>query len=267
MQQAGDFLEECSALHRLITGGKVTDLAAVTQFKNWTVEDIVRHLLAWDMAARFTLEDSEQFLRFFAPVPGHMQTGTLREFERGNVKWQGWDLVERWYRNSEETAALYGEADPKKRLKWGGPDLSARSCITSRLMETWSHGQAIYDRFGEEREDGDRIRNIVQMGVQTYAWTYINRHRTPPGPIPNLSLVAPSGAVWRWDNPESLETISGLATEFCQIVTQTRNVADTSVAADGPVGAEWMRVAQCFAGPPCEPPAPGTRSMVRDDRS
>ena len=53
--------------------------------------------------------------------------------------------------------------------------------------------------------------------------------------------------------------VQGSATEFCQVVTQVRNVADTSLRVAGPVATQWMRIAQAFAGPPEMPPAPGTR--------
>ena len=53
--------------------------------------------------------------------------------------------------------------------------------------------------------------------------------------------------------------MTGDALEFCQVVTQTRNVADTGLAVTGAPAKEWMRIAQCFAGPPEEPPPPGAR--------
>lgn len=259
MQQALDFLEECESLGQLLAKLDERDYAVATKFKRWTVDDIVRHLAVWDTAARLALSDSEAFLRFFAPIPAHMATNSITAFERESVPVKGSELVAYWRENCRETALLYSTADPKLRLKWGGPDLSARTCITSRLMETWAHGQAIYDEFGVERIDGDRIRNIVQIGVQTFAWTFQNRGLTPPGPVPNLELAAPGGAIWRWPNPASHEHIVGSATQFCQVVTQTRNIADTQVRCDGAVGKAWMAIAQCFAGPPSDPPKPGER--------
>ncbi len=44
-----------------------------------------------------------------------------------------------------------------------------------------------------------------------------------------------------------------------QVVTQTRNVADTRLEVTGPVATQWMSIAQCFAGMPVDPPEPGTR--------
>ena len=53
--------------------------------------------------------------------------------------------------------------------------------------------------------------------------------------------------------------VEGAAVDFCKVVTQTRNVADTALRVSGPVAADWMTIVQCFAGPPEDPPAPGTR--------
>jgi uncharacterized protein (TIGR03084 family) len=141
--------------------------------------------------------------------------------------------------------------------------MSVISSITARLMETWSHSQAIYDVLGVERADTDRIGNIVRLGVNTYGWTWKNRRQEPPGPMPRLRLTAPSGAVWEYGANEQArdDLIQGSATEFCQVVTQCRNIADTSLAVSGKVAQGWMAIAQCFAGPPQDPPAPGRRRV------
>ena len=154
---------------------------------------------------------------------------------------------------------MFAEADPKARLKWAGPEMSGASMATARLMETWAHGQEIYDHAGVVRQNEDRISNIVMLGVNTYGWTYATRKCEPPGPMPHLVLKAPSGAVWTYGEPSAASRVEGLAEEFCQVVTQTRNIADTSLKLTGDVAADWMSKAQCFAGPPSPPPAPGTR--------
>ncbi len=56
-----------------------------------------------------------------------------------------------------------------------------------------------------------------------------------------------------------VECIEGPAEDFCMVVAQTRNIADTRLRVSGKDARHWMNVAQCFAGPPRTPPAPGTR--------
>ena len=97
------------------------------------------------------------------------------------------------------------------------------------------------------------------LGVNTFGWSYKVRKETPPGPMPYLELSAPSGAIWTYGEDNGTDRISGPAEAFCQVVTQTRNVADTTLSVTGPVAADWMSKAQCFAGSAQTPPAPGTR--------
>jgi uncharacterized protein (TIGR03084 family) len=77
--------------------------------------------------------------------------------------------------------------------------------------------------------------------------------------MPELRLTAPSGDVWQWGEASDDEYIAGSAEAFCQVVNQVRNVADTDLEMVGPIANRWMTQAQCFAGPPNDPPAPGVR--------
>ena len=98
------------------------------------------------------------------------------------------------------------------------------------------------------------------IGVRTYGWTFANRGLQPPGAPPYVRLTGPRGDIWEWNPPSDANCVTGSALEFCQVVTQTRNVADTALRVSGEIAHEWMSIAQCFAGPPVEPPAPGSRS-------
>jgi hypothetical protein len=65
--------------------------------------------------------------------------------------------------------------------------------------------------------------------------------------------------LWEWGDCASAARVSGRAVEFCQVVAQTRNIADTSLKLKGETAREWMSIAQCFAGAAKTPPPPGTR--------
>ena len=137
--------------------------------------------------------------------------------------------------------------------------MSVRSSITARLMETWAHGQEVFDQLGVVRVNTDRIRNIVVLGVNTYPWSFRVRGMDVPGPMPYLRLTAPSGETWEWGDVSADTRIEGSAEEFCQVVTQVRNIGDTRLSVAGDAARQWMSIAQCFAGPPEKPPAVGTR--------
>lgn len=261
MQQVHDFLAESEALHGLVAQLGTDAFDRPTQFKAWTVNDILQHLHFFNEMALLSLEEPERFQAQYAifsdgrRADGSMVPVTNRMLDGLS----GPDLVAAWIETCRRIAPRFTKADPKARVKWAGPDMSVRSSITARLMETWAHGQAIYDLLGVERQDGDRIRNIAHLGVSTYGWTFVNRGEEVPEPMPLVRLTAPSGDVWEWGAPSGVERITGPATDFCQVVAQTRNIADVSLLVSGPNATRWMAIAQCFAGPPCDPPAPGTR--------
>jgi uncharacterized protein (TIGR03084 family) len=256
MEQAADFLAETEALGALLAPLPAEAFDEATQFKGWTVNDVIRHLHFWNRAAGLQLTDEAELLRLLGAIGG---AGGMRAVEREVVPLSGQALRSAWIETAGEIAALYRTADPKRRLKWAGPDMSARSSITARLMETWAHGQEVYDHLGVERVDEDRIRNIAHLGVSTFGWTYHVRRMEAPPVLPHVRLTAPSGAIWTWGEEGSVNSVAGSATEFCQVVTQVRNVADTKLDVRGPVATQWMGMAQCFAGKAEPPPAPGTR--------
>ena len=256
MQQAQDFLEESRALYAPLKELTDQDFDRVTLFKDWTINDVLRHLHYWNWMAELQLSDEARLEDELAAVGRE----SMRTREQAHVSGAGGrTLLASWWEQAQKTARIFTTADPKARLKWVGPSMSARSSITARLMETWAHGQEVYDVLGVERKDEDRIRNIAVLGVNTYGWTYLVRKQEPPGPMPFVKLTAPSGEVWSFGEDDASNRIEGSASEFCQVVTQTRNVKDTSLAVIGPVAADWMSKAQCFAGGRNDPPEPGTR--------
>lgn len=261
MQQAQDFLDECDAIARLLAPLSEADFMRETGFKGWTINEIMQHLLFFDRLAALSVTDPDKFDAEYARQSEPRQNGVeltqVTDMVLGGLK--GVALREVWAQGARDCAAVFAQADPKARVKWVGPGMSARSSITARLMETWSHAQAIYDLLGVRRINSDGISNIVRLGVNTFGWTFANRGEPVPETMPLVRLTAPSGVIWSYGDEAGDESIDGLAEEFCMVVAQTRNISDTSLRVSGPVATRWMAVAQCFAGPPRTPPAVGSR--------
>lgn len=261
LQEALDFKAESDALYELMRDLDDADFDAPTQFKGWTLNNVLEHLHMWNWAANESHADEDNFMAFLDEAMKAMAgDGGMRAYEAvWNDGVQGRALLERWHEFYTAMAARFVEVDPKKRLKWAGPDMSARSSISARLMETWAHGQEVFDQLGVARQNTDTIRSIAVLGTNTFGWTYATRGETPPGPMPFVKLSAPSGAVWEFGEASDDERIEGAAADFCQVVTQVRNIADTDLQVTGAVANDWMSKAQCFAGAPETPPAPGSR--------
>ncbi len=261
LQQAIDFRDESDVLYTLVEPLAEDDFNRVTLFESWTINNVLAHLHFFNYVADLSLNDKENFIRVLNQIGTAANNGKtlvdMPDLILGVIK--GRELLKTWQGYYLEMADRFAAADPKKRVKWFGPDMSVRSSITARLMETWAHAQEIYDLMGVKRVNHDRIKNIAFLGVNTFGWTFINRGEEVPPDIPYLRLTAPSGEIWEWNDPSASNVIDGLAEEFCQVVTQVRNIADTKLRVEGKIANQWMSIAQCFAGPPENPPPPGTR--------
>lgn len=264
--QPAEFREESEALHALLDTLKEEAFTRETRFKQWTIEEILVHLHIWNWAVEQSLVDAPALVGMVDDFISKREHTTLRAWERNWVgALRGKTLLTAWREQYIKVAERFEGVDPRRRTKWFGPDLSARSNITARQMETWAHGQAVFDLLGVERVDTDRIRNIAVLGVNTFEWSFKLNGKSVPSVRPHVCLSAPSGAVWTWNEPSQVDRIEGSATEFCQVVTQTRNVADTRLKVSGDIAQTWMGIAQCFAGLPQSPPAPGERRRESDD--
>lgn len=257
MQQAQDFLDESETLFELLKDLGDQEFERKTQFKGWTINDILVHLHFWNIGADMSLNSPDEFTTMFEELYGALKAGKLRTHENSKIPERGRELLEIWVEIYRDMAARWKEVDPKTRVKWAGPDMSVRTSISARQMEVWAHGQAIFDLLGKDRPEADRIKNIVMLGVNAFGWSHKVHGLDIPEQMPHLRLSSPSGDIWEFGEGEV--ELEGNAVEFCQVVTQTRNIADTSLQINGPIAEKWMANAQCFAGPPETPPAKGER--------
>ncbi len=68
MQQATDFREESRVLVAVLEPLAEADFFAVTQFKGWSIDDVIGHLHIFNHAAALALKDGDLFHAFFADM-------------------------------------------------------------------------------------------------------------------------------------------------------------------------------------------------------
>lgn len=229
-----------------------------TPAAGWAIRDQVSHLAFFDDAGRRAVEEPEAFA---AEASAAMAApGDPMEVHLGRGRSMTGDELLDWWGGAHTgmVRALSG-LDPGQRLPWYGPPMGVLSFVSARLMETWAHGQDVADALGVDRVPTDRLRHVAHLGIRARPFSYAVRGRDlPVGPIA-VSLVGPSGDVWEWvvgdadgDGTPTRDDagVEGSALDFCLVVTQRRNVADTSLRIQGTAATEWMSLAQAFAGPP-----------------
>ena len=254
IQEAADLRAEGDEFHALLATLDTATWWRPTPFKGWSAFDVIAHLHAGDQAARLAISDAEGFQRWLAtrrkpPVPrDQVETREPRA------------LLAQWHGCLNELVGLLERIEPDTRIGWVGPPMAARTFAAARLMEVWAHAQDVYDLLKHPRLHKDRIRAVADLGVRTFGFTFANRGLQPPTIKPHVRLDAPSGAVWQWNPPDKDNRIEGSAVDFCQVVTQGRNILDTRLEVVGEAAKQWMEIAQCFAGAPVDPPRKSERA-------
>ena len=103
--------------------------------------------------------------------------------------------------------------------------------------------------------------DMIDVFFKCESWTFSNRKIDPPGNVPYVKLISPYGEIWEWNEENEESSIIGSAIDFCQVVTQVRNIRDTNLTLIGEAAKKWMDIAQCFAGAPVDPPKAGKRRV------
>jgi len=237
-----DFEEERAALESLLESLPDDAWDRPSPAEGWTLRDCVSHLADLDDRAALICQGREP--------DRQAQHGVLTQAQVDARSFTPADM-RRWYRESglRLVDAMRG-MDGSERLSWAGRPMGARSYLTARLMEHWSHGLDIFDAAAVPSSDSDRLKHIAQLGYMTREFSYRNRGLEPPASPLYLELTAPSGATWTWGPEDAPDRISGSAGDFCRVVTQRIHRSDTSLRVEGENAAEYLRIAQAFAGPP-----------------
>jgi uncharacterized protein (TIGR03084 family) len=238
--------------------------SAPSPFYGWTPWDEIAHLCYFDEAALQSVHHPERFAAEAKALSARIASGeeisAIQRQHYGHL--DGPALLTLWRTRHEALAGELVPLDPKARLPWYGPAMSSRSFASARLMETWAHGQDIWDVLRRRRPATDRLKHIAHLGVTTFGWTFVNRKLPVPAVSPYVALEAPLGGTWTWGDAASEHRVTGSAEDFCLLVTQRRHVDDTSLRyTAGPV-ADWLHVAQCFAGEPANGPKAGERKVA-----
>lgn len=245
-----DLAQESSWLCEALSPLSSQDWQLPTPAAGWRIKDQILHLTYFDQATALALVDPDRFVLDAADLLelGPDFPGVVAERMRSTPPEQ----VLTDFENAR--AALQkqlSEMDPSSRIPWYGPQMSIASCATARLMETWAHGQDVYDALGLEHPIGRGLRSIAHLGVRTFGFAHTLRGLATPEADVRIELSAPDGSdLWTWGPPDAVNRVTGPAQDFVLVVTQRRHIRQTSLCTFGAVATRWMEIAQVYAGAP-----------------
>lgn len=247
------FIEECAELDALVADLSEEDWARDTPAEGWTIAHQIAHLAWTDDVALVTATDPAAFKTVVEEALAD-PLGYVDKQSEARAALPPAEILTGWREGRARLAETLASLDPGTKIDWFGPPMKPRSMATARLMETWAHGQDVADALGVTREPTERLYDICHLGVRTRDWAYfLNGRDVPPGEF-RVELTSPAGETWTWGpeeaaGDEALGAIRGSAQDFCLVVTQRRDLADTGLEANGEA-AVWLTFAQAFAGAP-----------------
>ncbi|MDN2495230.1 TIGR03084 family protein [Nocardia nova] len=245
-----DLEQETERLIDCLSSSSELAWESATPAPGWTIRDQVSHLAYFDDCAHLALTDAERFHTEAARLTALGPDFPDRVAEANRHLPSG-DLLT-WFEESRaRLLTAFSTDDPRRRLPWFGPDMSVASSVTARLMETWAHGQDIYDALGASHPLSSGLRSIAHLGVSTFAFAHQLHHLAVPTQPVRVELDAPdSDEVWTWGPADAADRVTGPAEDFVLAVTQRRHCDDTKLTITGPVASRWMAIAQAYAGAP-----------------
>lgn len=249
-----DLEAEQADLDAIVAGLDEAGWDRVTPAPGWMVRDQISHLAFFDATATSAGADPDRFRAERTDALADLDAFIARPVGMGRSM-TGAELLGWWRKTRSGMVAAFRGLDPSTRLPWYGPDMSAASFATARLMETWAHGQDVADAIGVRRAPTARLHHVAHIGVRALPNSFQARGLTPPTEAVRVELLSPSGETWTWGDPGAADVVRGSAAGFCLVVTQRRHLADTDLTVEGRVAEAWMAIAQAFAGPP----GPGRR--------
>jgi uncharacterized protein (TIGR03084 family) len=229
---------------------------APTPAPGWAVRDQVAHLAVGEELAALAATDPAGFQRRLAELVADL-AALERDQARRARQLSPAELQEWWVAAARATCDAVRTHADGDRIGWITGPMSVSSFVTARVMETWAHGRDVADGAGTAPSPPSaRLRHIADLGVRTRAFSFRNRGEPVPEVEPHVSLSGPGGHRWDWGPERADERVDGPVEDFCLVVCRRRHVDDTALRATGAGAARWLQIAQCFAGPPSEPPPP-----------
>jgi uncharacterized protein (TIGR03084 family) len=244
---AADLAAESAVTRALVAGLDEAGWHTPTPAAGWDIADQISHLAYFDEVTVQSALDPEQFKAGLAEAEAsggiNPDMIAVRFRDHSSAQLLAWFDTTRG-----ELLNTFKNLDPRARLPWFGPAMSAASSLTARIMETWAHTQDIADALGVTREPTSRLRHVAHIGVGARAFSYAVHGQALPDTPVLVELEGPDGTPWTWGPPGATDRVSGPALDFCLLVTQRRHRDDLALVIEGPAATEWMSIAQAFAG-------------------
>ncbi|MFI5780778.1 TIGR03084 family metal-binding protein [Nocardia sp. NPDC051570] len=238
-----DLVAEGDELDALVSAQD--DWSTDTPAVGWTIAHQIAHLAVADANVLIAIRTPEAFDAVLKQAEAAGSRSADLDAAAGAAEPRS-ELLRRWRAGRTEVAAALRDIPLDQGFPWFGSQLTAALMVPLRLMETWAHGQDVFDALGVSRRPTSRLRPVASLGVVGRELSfYAAQLPTPAAPF-RIELAGPDGEAWVWGPDDAEQRVQGSALDFCLRVTQRRSLAETDLTAVGEDARKWLEIARVF---------------------
>jgi uncharacterized protein (TIGR03083 family) len=259
-----DLVAEQQQLDQFLQTLRDRQWSTKTPAPGWTIQDQVSHLAYLESFAAEVLDQGktrvDEELKGFRDIDEWTEHGV----EQGRGR-RHQEIIEWWRFGRADVVEALSRMLATDRVPWLYGDMSARSFATVRLMETWAHGldikAAILGRMtplAEPPDDVDpeewddpladttRLRHIAMLGQKTLPFAFQQAGEDFPESGIRVEVMGPLYAAWRFGPEDTDQVIKGRAGDWCRLVVQRADLADTGLKAVGEDAEKALTLARAY---------------------
>ncbi|MEU8142715.1 TIGR03084 family metal-binding protein [Nonomuraea sp. NPDC048901] len=238
-----DLVAEGDELDALVSAE--ADWSKPTPAVGWTIAHQIAHLASADANVLIAIRTPEAFDAVLKQAEAAGSQHADLDAAAGAAKPRS-ALLEQWRAGRAEVAAELRDLLPDQGLPWYGSQLTTVLMVPLRLMETWAHGQDVFDALGVSRRPTGRLQHVASLGVIGRELSFYAAQLPTPAEPFRVELTAPDGQTWVWGPGDAEQRVQGSALDFCLRVTQRRSRAQTDLTAVGEDAQKWLEIARVF---------------------
>jgi uncharacterized protein (TIGR03084 family) len=238
-----DLVAEGAELDALVTAQ--ADWSVPTPAAGWTIAHQIAHLAAADANVLIAIRTPEAFGVVLKETEAAGSGHADLEAAAGAAKPRS-VLLKQWRDGRAEVASALRDLPLGQGFPWYGSQLTAALMVPLRLMETWAHGQDVFDALGASRRPTSRLRHVAALGVLGRELSFYAARLPLPAEPFRVELTGPGGENWAWGPEDAAQRVQGSALDFCLRAAQRRPLAGTGLTAVGEDAQTWLENARIF---------------------
>ncbi|MEV0998790.1 TIGR03084 family metal-binding protein [Nonomuraea sp. NPDC050202] len=244
----GDLASDGDQLDSLVAGLEPAQWQLPTPAPGWTIADQIAHLTFVFRLAATAATDAEAFQAMTKDAQ-HNFDGAVNAALKAFADDTPGTLLAKWRAQRAAAVTGLGAVPPDLTVPWLVNPLPPIVLACAGIMEQFAHGQDIADALGVSLRRGASLQHLVVFAVLTKDFGYLSRGLTPPATEFRFEITGPAGELWAYGPEDADQRVSGLAEDFCLLVTRRRHRADVAVTAVGEEADRWLDIAQAYRGP------------------